>query len=212
MCRLSSYRDFPLQPSHRRANRYFQKQRTKTMWFVTTCPSCYSPRKLRIYQSPCSSQFYINWHQVGWDHPRTDGWGSQEDSPSCIQTCCRQAIGFWYCLLPARNKGRSIVCRTYQQTHLRQIVACPRGATIPKNYKSEKSLFQHVSFALQLVQHMRASCTSIPLPQKFPKLPGNLSWYRGEGKRETGQGTQFCIDMCTIFKGFTLVGEETMHA
>lgn len=48
-----------------------------------------------------------------------------------------------------------------------------------------------------------------PAP-KFPKLPGNLSWYRGEGKRETGQGTQFCINMCTIFKVFTLVGEMCM--
>lgn len=46
---------------------------------------------------------------------------------------------------------------------------------------------------------------------KFPKLPSNLSWNRGEGKRETGQGIWFCIDMCTIFKVFIPVGEKTMH-
>lgn len=161
--------------SRQKNNRYcyFQKQRTKKNVVYNT--SSKQPRKLRIYQSPCSGQLSINWYQVWWDHPRTDGWESQEDSPSCIQTCCWRAIGFWYCLLLARNKGCSILCGMYQQTHLRQIVACPHCTTISKNYKSEKSLFQHVSFALQLVQHMQASCTSIPLP-KFPKLAGNLSW------------------------------------
>lgn len=122
------------------------------------------------------------------DHPRPDGWGRQEDSPSCNQTCCQQAIGFWYCLLPATNKGRSILCGTYQQTHLRQIVTCPHCTTISKNYKSEKSLFQNVSFALQLAQHMQASCTSVPLPWNFQSLLVIWVGSKGEGKRETGQG------------------------
>lgn len=146
------------------------------------------PRNLRIYQSLCSGQPYINWYQVWWDHPRPDGWGRQEDSPSCNQTCCQRAIGFWYCLLPARNKGCSILRGTYEQTHLRQIVACPHCTTISKNYKSEKSLFQHVSFALQLVQHMQASCTSVPLPRNFQSLSVIWVGSKGEGKRETGQG------------------------
>lgn len=58
----------------------------------------------------------------------------------------------------------------YQHTHIsRQIVARPHRPTISKTYKSEKSLFQNVSFALQLVQHMRASCTSSPPPRSFQR-------------------------------------------
>lgn len=114
----------------------------------------------------------------------------------------------WYCLLMARNKGHSILWGTYQQTHLRQIVACPCCKTISKNDKSEKSLFQHVSFALQLVQHMQASCTSIPQPQSFQSLLVIWVSSRGQGKRETRQGIWFFLDIHTIFKVLILVEEK----
>lgn len=142
-------------------------------------------KRTRDLLSNHCSQLETKWYQVQRDHPVTDGWESQEGSPSCIQARRRPATGFWYCLLLKRNKRSSILCGMHQQTHLRQIITCPHCTTISRNYKSEKSLFQNISFALQLVQHMQASCTLIPLPWNFQSLL--VIWVGSRGKKGGGQ-------------------------
>lgn len=155
------------------------------MWFITSCPNSQESWGFTEVHVPASSK--LTGIKCDGITPGLMDGKARRTVPAAFRHAADGQLDFDIvsCRRGTKdNKGRSIFCRTYQQTLLRQIVACPRCTTISKNYKSEKSLFQHVSFALQLVQHMQASCTSIPLP-KFPKLAGNLSWWGGgkEGNR-----------------------------